>query len=81
VKRALSRSTSVVDREDVTVPAGTFRSIRLLMIGKDSDLEMRRTIWFAPRVGIVKELTTRYAKDTMLLHQNQELIETNLKQP
>ena len=80
-KGGISRSISVVGREDVTVPAGTFRSIHLLMIGKDGDLEMRRTIWFAPRVGIVKELTTRYAKDTMLLRQTQELIETNLKQP
>lgn len=74
-----TRGIFVVGREDVTVPAGTFRAIRLLMTGKDLELEMRRTIWFAPGVGIVKELNTRYTKEIMLLRQTQELVETSVK--
>jgi hypothetical protein len=72
-----SRGISVVGREDVTVPAGTFRAIRLLMTGKDSGLEMRRTIWFAPGIGIVRDQTARYTADTLLFRQTQELVETN----
>lgn len=76
-----TRGISVVGREEVTVPAGTFRSIRLLMTGKDSGLEMRRTIWFAPGIGIVKEQTARYTADTLLFRQTQELAETSKRRP
>ncbi len=76
-----TRGISVVGREDVTVPAGTFRSVRLLMTGKDSGLEMRRTIWFAPGIGIVKEQTARYTADTLLFRQTQELAETSKRRP
>ena len=76
-----SRGISVVGREDVTVPAGTYRAIRLLMTGKDSGLELRRTIWFAPGIGIVKEQTARYTAETLLFRQTQELTETNRRKP
>ncbi|MCF7733403.1 MAG: DUF3108 domain-containing protein [Akkermansiaceae bacterium] len=80
----VTRGIHVVGREEVTVPAGSYRTIRLLMTGVDGKqlgLELRRTIWFAPGVGIVKELTTRYTRDAILVRQTQELIETNVKHP
>ena len=51
------------------------------MTGKDSGLELRRTIWFAPGIGIVKEQTSRYTAETLLFRQTQELTETNRRKP
>jgi hypothetical protein len=70
---SLSRKTQVIGREDVTVPAGTFPSIRLLMSGSDGDLELRRTIWFSPGTGIVREEKTRYRFDKVIFRETQEL--------
>lgn len=70
---SLSRKTQVIGREDVTVPAGTFPSIRLLMSGTDGDLELRRTIWFSPGTGIVREEKTRYRLGRVIFRETQEL--------
>ncbi|MGL4398520.1 MAG: hypothetical protein ACRCXD_01515 [Luteolibacter sp.] len=70
---SLSRKTQVIGREDVTVPAGTFSSIRLLMLGTDGDLELRRTIWFSPGTGIVREEKTRYRLGKVIFKETQEL--------
>jgi len=74
-----TRKIQVVGREEVTVAAGTFPSIRLLMAGLDGAFELRRTIWFSPGVGIVREEKTRYHSDKLILRETQELLETNLK--
>lgn len=79
-----TRDIQVVGREEVTVPAGTFRAIKLLMSGMDSKaagIEMRRTIWFAPGVGIVKDVTSRYSPDAKLFTRSQELTATSVKLP
>ncbi len=75
----LSRKTHIVAREDVTVPAGTFSAIRILMTGKDGDFELRRTTWFSPGIGIVREEKTRYLKDKLIFRETQQLAETSLK--
>ncbi len=75
----LSRKTQVVARENVTVPAGTFPAIRILMTGKDGEFELRRTTWFSPGIGIVREEKHRYLKDKLIFHETQQLIETNVK--
>lgn len=72
---SLSRKTQVIGREDVTVPAGKFPSIRLLMSGTDGDLELRRTIWFAPGTGIVREEKTRYRQGKVIYRETHELAE------
>lgn len=71
---SLSRKTRVIGREDVTVPAGTFPSIRLLMLGMDGDLELRRTIWFSPGTGIVREEKTRYRFGKVIFKETHELV-------
>lgn len=70
---SLTRKTRVIGREDVSVPAGTFPSIRLLMSGSDGDLELRRTIWFSPGTGIVREEKTRYRLGKVIFRETQEL--------
>jgi len=78
VAGGLSRKTQVVAREPVTVPAGTYPSIRLLMTGMDGELELRRTIWFTPRIGIVREEKIRYRLGKLIFRETQELIQTSL---
>lgn len=70
---SLSRKTQVIGREDVKVPAGSFPSIRLLMSGSDGDLELRRTIWFSPGTGIVREEKIRYRQGKVIFKETQEL--------
>jgi hypothetical protein len=70
---ALSRRTEVIAREDSTVPAGAFPCIRLLTTGRDGDLELRRTIWFSPKTGIVREEKIRYRGDKLIFRETQEL--------
>ena len=75
---AASRKTEVIAREDVTVPVGKFSSLRLLMSGMDGSLEMRRTIWFAPGTGIVREEKTRYNAGKLIFRETQELVATSV---
>jgi hypothetical protein len=72
---SLSRDTKVIAREDLTVPAGTFNCIRLLTTGNDGEIELRRTVWFAPGKGIIKEEKARYRRDQLILRETQELVE------
>ena len=78
---AMVRRLQVIAREPVTVPAGEFDSIRLLMTGTDGEMELRRTIWFAPGVGIVKEEKTRYRADRLLFREQQQLTRTTVGKP
>lgn len=53
VEKSETWTVEAVD-EEVTVPAGTFRCVRLRRVG-DSDGASVKTWWFAPGVGKVKE--------------------------
>ncbi len=76
---ARQRGLKVVAREKVKVPAGEYQAIRMLMTGNDGPFEIRRTTWFAPRVGIVKEERTRYAKEKLIMRETVEMTETSVK--
>jgi hypothetical protein len=73
------RRTKVIGREDVTVSAGTFRCIRLLTIGSDGELDLRRTIWFAPGTGIVCEEKARYRRDQLVMREIRQLVRMERK--
>jgi hypothetical protein len=75
---ASTRVTKVVARETVEVPAGNFPCVRLLMTGNDGGLEVRRTTWFSPGIGIVKEEKTRYVGEKLLFREITSLVETNV---
>ncbi|MFT3990503.1 MAG: hypothetical protein QM680_03745 [Luteolibacter sp.] len=73
-----TRKIDIIGRESITVPAGTYSAIRMLMSGKDGDFELRRTIWFSPGNGIIREEKIRYHKDQLILRETQELTSTNV---
>lgn len=77
---SISRKTQIVAREDITVPAGTFHTVRMLTTGMDGNLELKRSIWFAPGVGIIREEKVRYRLGKLIFRENQELAETSVKQ-
>lgn len=72
------RGVEVVARESISVAAGEFDAIRLLMTGSDGDSMLRKTIWFAPKVGIVKEEKSRYLEDRLLFRETTELLKTTV---
>jgi hypothetical protein len=76
---ASTRVTKVIARETIEVPAGKFLCIRLLMTGNDGEVEIRRTTWFSPGIGIVKEEKLRYAAGHLLLSEITNLIETSVR--
>ena len=78
---SLTRKTRVVARETIKVPAGEFPTIRLLMTGMDGELELRRTIWFAPGTGIVREEKTRYRANKVIFREFQDLVKTSVQAP
>ncbi len=51
----------------------------MLMTGNDGQFEVRRTTWFSPHIGIVKEEKTRYVGETLIFRETTELQETNVK--
>ncbi|BCU78450.1 hypothetical protein [Luteolibacter sp. LG18] len=67
------RSCAIIGREDCVVPAGSFPSVRMLMHGVDGKIESRRTIWFSPGNGIVKEERVRYAEGKVIVKESHEL--------
>lgn len=72
---SLTRRMEVIAREDVAVPCGVFRAVRILMTGTDGELELRRTVWFAPGTGIVREEQVRYRRNRLIFREEQELTE------
>lgn len=75
---ARTRGLKVIAREEVTTPLGDFTAIRMLMTGNDGKFELRRTTWFVPQVGIVKEEKTRYAEGKLIFRETTELTETSV---
>ena len=76
---ASNRGLKVVAREEVTVPLGKFEAIRLLLTGNDGQLELRKTTWFVPKLGIVKEEMARYARGKLIFRETTELLETSVE--
>jgi len=70
-----TRTTKVMAREEITVAAGTFQTIRLLMTGVDGSVKLKRYIWFAPGHGLIREEKSRYLNGTLLLEERVELTE------
>ncbi len=70
---ALSRKTRVISREDLATQAGTFHTIQLLTTGRDGDIELQHSVWFAPGTGIIREEKTR-TRLGQLLYQEEQIL-------
>lgn len=70
----LWRGTRVIGRETVTVPAGSFNVVRLQMFGVDGRVSLRKTYWFAPGKGIIREEKIREVEGKPVMVETDELI-------
>jgi hypothetical protein len=64
----------VIERTDITVPAGTFEAARLRITTEGDEQSTKRTVWFAENVGIVKEEVIHYDDNQIRIREQLELI-------
>jgi hypothetical protein len=72
--KKLWRMVRVIGREKIKVPAGEFDTVRLQMIGQDGPVAIRRSYWFCPGVGIVREEKIREVDGKAVFSETDELI-------
>jgi len=68
-----TRKFRIFGEEEVVVPAGKFKAVRIVMTGDSGPTEIKRTVWFAKGVGFVKEEKTYYSESKRLIHQTMSL--------
>jgi hypothetical protein len=64
----------VIEQCQVTVPAGTFDTSRIQIISEQDTSALKRTVWFAEKVGIVKEEVTYYGELRVRVRERSELV-------
>ncbi len=74
----------VIERGPVTVPAGTFQSIRIQITsrkitphpvtGEDQATHLKRSLWLAEEVGVIKEDIVYYDEQHVKVKQRAELV-------
>lgn len=78
----VKRQIQIIGREPVVAAGRTFDTIRILMTGvdgKEGNFTLRRTIWFAPHYGIIKEEKGRYINDKVVIKESMILTSMQMK--
>ena len=75
----------VIERGEITVPAGTFRATRVQITnesrsanpvtGEEQTTSLKRSLWLAEDVGILKEETVYYTGGDVTVKQTSELVQ------
>jgi hypothetical protein len=76
------RAIQIVGRETLEAAGRKYNTIQILMTGKDGpegNFELRRSIWFAPHYGIIKEEKTRYINDKVVIKESMTLKALQMK--
>ena len=68
----------VIERGKLTVPAGTFEASRLRITTTGDEQSIKRTVWFAENVGIVKEEIIHYGPRQIRAREQLELVRWSL---
>jgi|GEM_PF-1209833 len=63
----------VIERTKLTVPAGTYETVRLQMNSANDSKAIRRTLWFAENVGIIKEESIYYDNQRITVRETSVL--------
>jgi hypothetical protein len=75
-QQEFAEENTVADFEEITVPAGKFRAMKLVSYVTGAATPMTRTYWYADGVGLIK--TTTDAKTTSY---GSELVDYSFKKP
>ena len=62
-------------KDKVQVPAGEYEALLVRIAGQNGETEIRRSLWFQPGLGLVKEETGYYTAEKLLVRQTIELKE------
>lgn len=68
----------VIERTELTLPAGTFDVAQIQILAGNAMNSVKRTLWFAENVGIVKEITTYYDATSIRIRESSELVSWKL---
>jgi len=68
-KIRMVRKFKVLGWETLETKAGKFNAMHVQVTGKNGAIELKRSYWFAPRVGFIKEVKKYYAGDKTILTQ------------
>ena len=63
----------VIERTTLVVPAGTFEAVRLQMNSGSRSKAVRRTLWFAENVGIIKEESIYFDENKISVRETSTL--------
>ena len=74
-------SSRVVAFEKVHVPAGSFDAYKISLKRGISARANLKTYWFAPKIGIVKEVSRQYSGGLLRSHNTIELVEIKKANP
>ncbi|MGJ8633129.1 MAG: TapB family protein [Luteolibacter sp.] len=73
------RQLKVIAHETVSVPAGDYPAVLLLLNDNEiTGIEVLTKTWFAPGVGIVKEEKSRFIKGKLVTREITSLVSTSL---
>lgn len=64
----------VIERSQLTLPSGTFNVAQIQILAGNAMSSVKRTLWFAENVGIVKEVSTYYDATSIRIRETSELI-------
>lgn len=68
----------VIERTEITVPAGTFEAARLRITVTGDERSTKRTVWFAENIGIVKEEVIHYGPNHIRAREQLDLVRWTL---
>ena len=75
-QQEFAEDNTVADFEDVTVPAGKFRAMKLVSFVTGASSPMTRTYWYAEGVGLIKTTT-----EARTMKYGSELVDYSFKKP
>ena len=68
-KVPMARKFKVLGWETLETKAGEFTAMHVQLTGKNGPIEIKRSYWFAPQVGFIKEVKKYYAGEKTIFTQ------------
>lgn len=75
-KARMVRKFKVIGWETLETKAGRFKALHVQVSGLNGQMELKRSYWFAPGTGFIKEVKKYYVGDRTILTQVRVLEET-----
>lgn len=77
----MTRMFRAIGWEQVETDAGDFKALHVQVTGMNGGLELKRSYWFAPGTGFIKEDKKYYLAEKMIMRQTRDLVKTGKVKP